>query len=109
MEKEFAFDVKLAAVVRVSANSEKAARAAMERVLQACEPTGPFLDGFNAEYGHGSGIRITEFSLDPKEPNLFEVNGKKATSALNCRHSETGGGICLDCGHDTIDDEEGDL
>lgn len=98
--KEYAFDVKLSAVVRVKAKSEIDARYAMEAVLLAVSPTQPFIDGFNktAKY-----VKLTEFSLDTRHPNLFEIDGKKATSKRNCRHSETGGGICFDCGHDTVE------
>ena len=100
-EHEYAFDVNLAAVVRVKATSEKKAREAMEQVLDAAAPTGPFLDGFNSV----SPVQLTEFSLDAQHPNLFEIDGKKAMSKDNCDHRETAGGFCLDCGHDADGEE----
>jgi len=70
---EFALDVKLAAVIRIRATSEAEARQTMQDVVQACEPTQPFLDGFNDVRPD---VRITEFSILPDtEVALFEKDG----------------------------------
>lgn len=96
---EYAFDVHMRAVVRVTATSEKAAREAIGQVLDTCD-----VESLNAHAAKG--VMLTEFSLESRWPNLFEKDGKYAASQHNCDHRETAGGICLDCGHDTVEDEE---
>lgn len=102
--KEFAFDVSLKAVCRVKAATEGEARDAMQSVLDCVEPDEHFLKGWN-DVNKGE-VEITEFSLDQKQPCLFEIDGKPAKSGLPdaCRHGDTAGGICLDCGHDTVEE-----
>ena len=74
--KEYAFDAKLWAVVRVKAKSEKAARAAMEQVLDACDLSPAFLDGYNE--AKKMRVVVTEASIgnDPSEAELFEIDGE---------------------------------
>lgn len=103
--KEYAFDVQLKAVVRVKARNERAARDAMDEILEACEPSPYLLEGYNDAVRGADAIQVTEVSLTGRHPNLFEIDGKAAKSRRNCEHRETAGGICLDCGHDIIDDE----
>lgn len=63
---EYAFDVKVTAVVRVKAKSEKEARALLDHKLDAETPP-------EAE---ALGIRLTEFSIDDATgPHLFEIDG----------------------------------
>jgi hypothetical protein len=70
---DFAFDVKLAAVIRIRAASEAEARKTMQEVLQACEPAAPLVEGLNETRRD---IRITEFSILPDtEVALFEKDG----------------------------------
>lgn len=68
-EKEFAFDVKLFAVVRVNALTVEGAREKMRKVIDAVEPRGLPAD-----------VRLTEFSLseDGEEENgqPFEIDGE---------------------------------
>ena len=78
--KEYAFDITLAAVCRVKAETEAQAREAMAEVLDACSPNEHFLSGYNSK--QGATLRITEFSITPDDsvyPQgaiLFEVNGE---------------------------------
>lgn len=76
MEKtmhEYAFDVKLFAVVRVKAGSETEARELLERVIDACDV---------AEI-EAHPIKLTEFSLAaddsvyPQGAELFEIDGEE--------------------------------
>lgn len=77
--KEYAFDVALGAVVRVTAETEDEAREAMGDVLNACSPSDAFLDGYNSAKGT---VRITEFSLNYdgvyiQGGTLFEIDGEE--------------------------------
>lgn len=63
---EFAFDSKLWAVVRVTANSEQEAREKVCKAVQAAS--------INWSCGD---VRITEGSIeDPYEDQLFEIDGE---------------------------------
>jgi len=72
--REYAFDVKLFAVCRVTASSEALAREAMNDVLQACDVSEYFLDGYN---DGRTDVVVTEFSIneDDSAPVLFEIDG----------------------------------
>lgn len=64
---EYAFDVKLAAVVRVKARSQQAALSLLRRKLD-CE-TPPEAEA--------AGVRITEISIDDEAgPHCFEIDGE---------------------------------
>ena len=70
--KEYAFDVKLAAVVRLNASSEQQARSILERVLDCIDYSRETLDDF-------SDARLTEVSIcvdDANGPMLFEIDGE---------------------------------
>lgn len=69
---EFAFDVKLNAIVRVTAATEDDARRAMDDVLDAVTPLPDFIDGYNSV----GWVRITEFSISDCGAVLFEVDGE---------------------------------
>lgn len=70
----FAFDVKLSAVVRITAKTEADARDAMQAILDAVTPSDPFFAGFNRE-ARSTGLRVTEYSLSDERPVLFERDG----------------------------------
>lgn len=76
---EYAFDVKLFAVVRVVAKDVKAAREAMGTVIDAMEPSEHWVGGFNSV---AQSLRITEVSLseDGEDENRvpFEIDGEDA-------------------------------
>lgn len=76
MTREYAFDCRLDAVVRVRANSEAEARAALEKVLDACDLTPAFVDGYNS-VSSKQGVTVTEASVgrDCSEIILFELDG----------------------------------
>lgn len=65
---EYAFDVKLAAVVRVNARNRRIA----ERVVNN-------LSGDSVALSHilGARARLTEFSTDDCSPRLFEIDGEE--------------------------------
>ena len=70
--KEFAFDVKLAAVVRLEAESEEDATQILRRVLDCIDLSRETLDDF-------SNMRLTEANIyidDVDGPLLFEVDGE---------------------------------
>ena len=73
---EYAFDVKLFAVVRVRAESLEKARAAMHLTVDAMEPTGEWLDSFNSQ----EQVKVTEVSLaqdgEGENEMPFEINGE---------------------------------
>ena len=73
MDKEFAFDISLNAVVRVKAATAAKARAALPLVLECMDLSEFAIDGINSGIG---AIKITEASLSSEEPSLFEVDGK---------------------------------
>ncbi len=76
--KEFAFDIKLAAVVRVCATDEKSARAILPVVLDCIDLSEATIDGINDGYGVAD-VKLTEASIsqdDEDGPQLFEVDGK---------------------------------
>lgn len=62
--KEFAFDVKLFAVARVTAKTEKEARAKLHNVVDCLDV------GYD-----GHGVKITEASNDGT-PELIEIDGE---------------------------------
>lgn len=62
---EYAFDVKLAAVVRVTARSETDARRKLHGI-----------DAVDLAATPADGLRITEASVDDCDPYLFEVDGR---------------------------------
>ena len=65
--KEYAFDVKLVAVVRLNAKTERGAREQLSMALDCV--AGPSVDGAN----------VTAFSLEVDDingPCLFEVDGE---------------------------------
>lgn len=73
---EYAFDVKLAAVVRVQAKDEHAARGMLAAVLDCVDLSDATIAGLNSR----SEMRITEASVyqdDSDGPALFEVDGKE--------------------------------
>jgi len=76
-EHEYAFDVKLFAVVRVKAPSEANARNLLTTFLDAAT-----IDEEVGVWGD-SGVTITEASLstDDDEPLLFEIDGKETDNA----------------------------
>ncbi len=69
---EYAFDVKLFAVVRVEADSLARAKRAIVKALDCAS--------FNVSFEHAQGaVRVTEASVDIDEsggPDLFEVDGE---------------------------------
>jgi len=76
--KEFAFDIKLSAVVRVKASSEKAARKILPEVLDSLDLTSCEIDGFNDSQGVKN-VVLTEASIsmdDEEGPYLFEIDGE---------------------------------
>jgi len=81
MSHEYAFDVKLFAVVRVEAANEAAARKALTKVLDCMDLSDATIDGMNSVLGD---VKITEASLDsddsvyPHGAELFEVDGESA-------------------------------
>lgn len=81
---EYAFDVKLFAVVRLNAPNLDAARRALADVLDAAEPSDGFCAGYNSVAGAGvDGVTITECSLSPDDGNEpwciepFEIDGEE--------------------------------
>jgi len=70
--KQFGFDCRLNAVVRVTAVNEDAARKLASEVLDCCEPDDNFLTGYNSKMDEG--VRITELSLshDWQELDLID-------------------------------------
>lgn len=76
MMHEYAFDVKLFAVIRVKATSEANAREAMDVVLSCMELSQFTIDGMNDVLKVES-MQITEASLTTEdgEPHLFELDG----------------------------------
>jgi hypothetical protein len=74
MHHEYAFDVKLFAVVRVKASSEREARAAYKEAID-CVNADDFRWG-TIKTSSGAEVRVTEMSLDePTNDELFEVDG----------------------------------
>jgi hypothetical protein len=74
MKKEYAFDVKMAAVIRVQANTEAEARAAMTSVTDCMDLSEATLDGVNDT--QADSVKVTEASAyqdDADGPKLFEV------------------------------------
>ena len=69
MTHEYAFDVKLAAVIRVTAESEEQART----MLRDFDGIG----GFQIR-DLPTGLVVTEASVDDANPLLFEVDGEEA-------------------------------
>ena len=69
---EYAFDVKLAAVVRVWTTSEENARSALFRLVDALDLMVPAKDG-------EASVLITEASVHDDEhwPHLFELDGEE--------------------------------
>lgn len=61
--KEYAFDVELAAVVRVEAENEDEACDAMRDILDALDPSPDFVAGYNSR----ARVRVTECSLKKRE------------------------------------------
>jgi hypothetical protein len=61
---EYAFDVKLAAVVRIQCPTEKEARARLKQI-DCCSHMDP-----------EANPRVTEYSMDDCSPHLFEVDGE---------------------------------
>lgn len=80
---EYAFDVKLFAVIRVKAASVAEARQVAEELCDAMSPTEPFTAGYNEECGRqGRSVEVTEVSLSgfgDEEGNVdpFEVDGEE--------------------------------
>lgn len=77
---EYAFDVKLFAVVRVVATDKKSAIKAMEQVIDGMSHDEHWVNGFNAKAAfNAQSLRITEVSLDEdgEDDNRvpFEVDG----------------------------------
>lgn len=70
---EYAFDVDLVAVIRVSAASEAEAREAMEAVVNGMEPTKAWTEAPNL-----AKVSVTEISLAPcEEPYpIFQLDGR---------------------------------
>lgn len=64
MQREYAFDVRITGVIRVYAESEAAARAAVAGV-EAFD--------VNASLGGDADMRLTEISVDPDRVRLFET------------------------------------
>ena len=70
---EYAFDVKLAAVVRVWATSEEKARNALFRLVDAIDLMVPAKD-------REASVLVTEVSMDMDDetaPHLFELDGEE--------------------------------
>lgn len=80
--KEYAFDVKLFACVRVRATSVAEAREAMHKVISCIDPSKEAIDDLNALSGMDTGVKITEVSIseDGESENElpFEINGEPA-------------------------------
>ena len=72
---EYAFDVDLHAVVRVTARSEADAREAMECALTCMDLTTYAIDGINSKLA--ADLKITEASLVSEHPELFELDGQE--------------------------------
>ena len=75
---EYAFDVKLNAVLRVTAESEEEARTIMSAVVEST-------DTDELRLWHQE-VKLTEFSLSSEEaetPELFEVDGKEVPDEEN--------------------------
>lgn len=70
MAKEYAFDVKLQAVARVTADSEDAARAAIRAELDAYDVSS------ETAAENGAVIKLTEASVCGDSGYLFEVDGE---------------------------------
>lgn len=77
---EYAFDVKLFAVVRVKAANEQMARKGLATVIDCLDLSHATIDGMNDVLEE---IKITEVSLDADDScyeqgaELFEVNGEE--------------------------------
>lgn len=74
-EHEYAFDVKLAAVVRVKAKSKAAALRAVQWALECAD----LKVGFAPDEWH-EGVTLTEASMamdDANGPHLFNVDGEE--------------------------------
>lgn len=85
---EYAFDVKLFAVVRVKAPTLEEAIEAMEVVIDGLEPSPRTLERINEQMDctYGDTVEITEVSLsgprDEAENYVpFEINGKEVGCA----------------------------
>ncbi len=63
---EYAFDVKLAAVVRVKAETRGEAETMLHNYTWDFQPDAPY----------NLGAQLTEASVDDCSPHLFEVDGK---------------------------------
>ena len=72
VEHEYAFDVKLFAVVRIKAKSEESARTLLNEALSCA----------NIDWKENN-VNITEASLttDDGEPLLFEIDGEETEDA----------------------------
>lgn len=74
---QFAFDVTLSAVIRVTAENEIAARGLMDEVLDCCSIPNEIL---SYSFYPTEIVELTEFSLltgeSSGEPALFEVDGE---------------------------------
>lgn len=99
--RDYIFDVHIDVKARVKANTEKGAREALNAVLKKIEPEAAHLKAVKAVMGC-----TVKIDLDANEATLVDEDGKQLASIYNCRHSETGGGFCLDCGYDTCKDED---
>jgi hypothetical protein len=75
---EYAFDVKLVAVVRVKAESLETARESLKAVLDCVDMSDAALEGFNNEQGRtGISAKVTEVSLSVDDvgfPCLIEID-----------------------------------
>lgn len=76
-QHEYAFDVKLFAVVRVKAPDLATAIAVMESTIDAMQPTDHWVEGYNST---ATQVKITEVSLgeDGEDENRtpFEIDGE---------------------------------
>jgi hypothetical protein len=80
---EYAFDVKLAAVVRVTAANPAEALRIVQNDIDAIslDTTG------QASSGNGS-YHLTEASVDDCSPTMFEIDGKEAPWPCPNRHKK---------------------
>lgn len=76
-QHEYAFDVKLFAVVRVKACSLAEAIQALDSTVNAMQPTDHWIEGYNSV---GTAVKITEASLsedgDDTNRQPFEIDGE---------------------------------
>lgn len=76
-QPEYAFDVKLFAVVRVKARSLAEAIQALDSTVNSMQPSDHWIEGYNSI---GTAVKITEASLsedgddDNRQP--FEIDGE---------------------------------